>query len=79
MINCNYIAPAILSFLVSSHWLISTLPYKIRSGCSSRPYEMRGETLYLQPLHPSIEISWESKVPPPKLPTTINKALLRDY
>ena len=24
-------------------------------------------------------ISWESKVPPPKLPPQINKALLRDY
>ena len=24
-------------------------------------------------------ISWESKVPPPKLPPPINKALLRDY
>ena len=23
--------------------------------------------------------SWESKVPPPKLPPPINKALLRDY
>ena len=31
-------------------------------------------------VQPTSDISWESKVPPPKLPPQyINKALLRDY